>query len=142
MLSAWRLERCSANEVTVELMSLASAGPFTASTSGEVRSVGTAWRKPKISPVFASPCGASAEIRSVQVSTTSPAANGIPSTIERQTAPPPSEIPQAPTCLPSISGRAVSQAKRALKSAISRGPSSEKSPPEVPWPRASNVSTA
>ena len=82
----------------------------------------------------------SAGYRSVHVIAGSIAANGTPSTAARQTAPPPSEMPDRADVL-SRRRRPRGRASRTglARPASSRGPSSETSPPDCPWPRASKV---
>ena len=70
------------------------------------------------------------------------AANGTPSAVARQIAPPPYEKPNAPIRCPLTPGCAASQPKSSRTSWISRGPSIETSPSDCPCPRASNVSAA
>ena len=73
--------------------------------------------------------------------TDSIAANGTPSTAERQTAPPPSEIPNAPTLRVDVVRPRRQPGEQFRTSWSSRGPSIETRPPDCPWPRASKVST-
>ena len=97
---------------------------------------------PAMTPVFASPWGASAVRRSVHEIEISSTAHGTPAASEFHAAPPPYETPQPPMRASATSGRSRSQEKTALTSATSRGPSMPISPPDSPWPRASNASTA
>ena len=142
VFSSFRLERVSVQARSAARFLLASASSRIASTDGSSRSLGTELRNWKIAPDLARFCGARAVKRSVHVSQVSTAAHGTPSTSERSTAPPPSEMPQAPIRVLSISGRAASWSKTSRVSAISRGPSIETSPPDWPWPRRSKASTA
>ena len=88
-------------------------------------------------PDFGTPSGKRLVYRSVQVSQSSIAANGIPCTAPSQVWPPPYEMPQAPMWRSSTSGRAANWASSARRSAISRGPAIVTKPPESPWPRTS-----
>src|SRR3954447_14307218 len=123
--------------------SVLTASPVEAARScGSHRLVGTSPARNCTRPDFDSPRGASEVRRFVQVMTGTIALNGIPATAAFQTAPPPSEMPSAPICVSEISGRAVNQAKSSRVSCTSRGPSSPKTPSDVPWPRASQASAA
>ena len=120
----------------------AIASGFRRRISGSVRASGTSMPSWAIRPDFGRSCGKSAWYRLVHVASGTIAAHGnFPITVEFQTAPPPSEIPYAPIFFAFTSGRAARKSWSAHASPSSFGPSRPQSPPDSPWPRASNVST-
>ena len=83
-----RLDRASAHGRTVAV-SPANAAAVTAASDGSRRASGIELESAATRPDLTSPCGMSAEKRSVHVSTVTTAAHGTPATSELRMAPPP-----------------------------------------------------